>query len=105
MCGAAAESVLLTAAITKVGDEAAVMKKYLTWGGRGQIQKSVLGGLSEPIQREANAGLSLLKYWRDDAAHGGPSAVNEATAFTSILLLVRLAGLFDDQWQAITGKG
>jgi hypothetical protein len=62
----------------------------------------VLAPATDGVRAEATAGLSLLKYWRDDAAHGGASGVTEATAFTSIVLLVRLAALFDDNWSKLT---
>ena len=101
MCGAAAESVMLAAAFAKKNDSAAVLKEYATAGGRGRIQKLILAGATDPIRADATPGLALLRYWRDDAAHGGPSGVTEATAFTSILLLVRLAALFDDHWSEL----
>ena len=101
MCGAAAESILLAVAFAKE-ERNAVHKRYMASGGRGRIQASVLAPATDGVRAEATAGLSLLKYWRDDAAHGGASGVTEATAFTSIVLLVRLAALFDDNWSKLT---
>ena len=103
MCGAAAESILLSVAFEKKSREA-VLKEYGGAGGRGRIQKAVFAQATDAIRAEAAPGLSLLKYWRDDASHGGPSAVTEAAAFTSILLLVRFAALMEDNWARLTAQ-
>ncbi len=101
MCGAAAESILLALAFAK-GDRVAVMKEYLTKGGRGRVQTSVFGSAPDFVRDQAAAGLSLLKYWRDDAAHGEFTGISEAQSFTSTLLLLRFAALAGDHWGSIT---
>ena len=40
--------------------------------------------------------MELLKYWRDEAAHGPASNISEAEAFTSPMLLMRLARYADE---------
>jgi hypothetical protein len=103
MCGAAAESVLLGVAFAK-GDRTKVIKEYLTKGGRGRVQSFVFGNAPEFIRDQAAAGLSLLKYWRDDAAHGEFAGLSEPQAFTSTLLLLRLTSFANDHWDVLTKK-
>jgi hypothetical protein len=101
MCGAAAESVLLGLAFAR-HSETQVLKEYLAKGGRGRVQAKIFGSVPRFLQDQASAGLSLLKYWRDDAAHGGFSGLSEAHSFTSLLLLLRLVALADDHWDILT---
>lgn len=101
MCGAAAESIVLALAFAK-GNKALILKEYPTKGGRGRVQAKVFRTVPRFIQDQAEAGLSLLKYWRDDAAHGEFCGLSEVQAFTSTLLLLRLAALADDNWDALT---
>jgi len=104
MCGAAAESILLAVAIEKKGRDAA-LKEYRAGSGRGRIQTAVFGQATEGIRAEAEPGLALLKYWRDDASHGGPSGVTEASAFMAILVLVRFAALVNGWWNVLSSTG
>lgn len=65
MCGAAAESILLAIAIKKETEEE-VLKKYSSAGGRGRIEKLVLGQAREQarerLRTEFRGFLVLLKY-------------------------------------------
>jgi hypothetical protein len=63
MAGAAAQSILLAIAITKVGgDEAKELKQYATAGWRGRVTKSVASGLKGSIGHRFEAALYVLHY-------------------------------------------
>jgi len=103
MCGAAAESMLLTLAIARVGDQQRVVEEYGRARGRSWLERQLLQGANAHVQRELPNYLELLKYWRDLAAHGAASAISEAEAFTSLVLLLRFAVFADERWDEITG--
>lgn len=102
MAGAAAESILLAVAITKVGDEAKVLKDYASAGGRARVTKLVVSGLKGPTARTFEAGLHVLHYWRDDAAHGMATTITEVEAYASLTQLLRLAQFCSDNWAELT---
>lgn len=104
MCGAAAESILLSLAITKHGDEEAITQDYMTKGGRGRVENLIIGKKRKPIQDELRANLNLLKYWRDVASHGRIAQIEENEAFTSLAILLRLARFAFDRWDDLTSK-
>ncbi|MGA3008549.1 MAG: hypothetical protein ABSE59_11730 [Opitutaceae bacterium] len=103
MCGAAAESILLTLAGSK-RTESEVLKVYRATGGRQKVERMALADAPEHVQRTINPGLGLLKYWRDDAAHGHESGITESEAHTSIVLLLRLASAVSDRWPELVPK-
>jgi len=103
MCGAAAESVFLAVAIEKDGDEDKVLGEYATKGGRGRIEKRIIGHHPPHIQNDLKVYSSLLKYWRDEASHGQKSSINEGEAFTSLVMLLRFAMFVENSWNALTG--
>jgi hypothetical protein len=103
MCGAAAESILLHLAITKEGDEQSVLTKYRAASGRRTLENLVIAQRREQIRQDFEVCFSLLKYWRDEAAHGRKSAITENEAFTSIGLLLRCAQFGKDNYQSLTG--
>ena len=90
MCGAAAESILLALAIKKT-DEDEVLRSYASSGGRGRIEALVLANASEPVKRSFRGYTDLLKYWRDETAHGRVSQIGPDEAYVSLLTLLRLA--------------
>lgn len=98
MCGAAAESILLALAIAKTKDEGSVIKDYVAANGRARIEKLLLGQQPESIRREFLGYASLLKYWRDYAAHGRPSGISDGEAYTSLAMLLRLAQFSSERW-------
>jgi hypothetical protein len=104
MCGAAAESILLHLAIAKEGEELGVLAKYKAASGRRTLENLVIGQQREAIRQEFEVCFSLLKYWRDEAAHGRKSAITENEAFTSIGLLLRCAQFGKDNYQRLTGQ-
>jgi hypothetical protein len=50
MCGAAAESMLLSIAIAKTDDEAIVLKEYRTGNGRSKVENLILGKSRKDLQ-------------------------------------------------------
>ncbi len=100
MCGAAAESILLAAAISK-SDERTVLDMYNTSRGRSRVEKLLVGKAKGHIQREFPVFLSLLKYWRDEASHGGAAKISDNEAYTSLMLLLRFAIFVRDNWDEL----
>jgi hypothetical protein len=102
MCGAASESILLALAIAKTGDENRVLKDYATTTGRSKIENLLLSQQNSYVCRELPNYTNLLKYWRDNAAHGADTTISEGEAFTSLLLLLRFAQFADQGWDNLT---
>lgn len=102
MCGAAAESILLAAAIAKTNDKSDVLNKYRSAGGRKKVEDILLGQADAPLKEEFKGFNSLLKYWRDEASHGQVSIINENEAYTAIAMLLRFAMFVDGKWGEIT---
>src|SRR5262249_13150627 len=84
MAGAAAESILLAVAIAKVGDETKVLKEYQRAGGRANVTRLVTTGVSGSVARTFEAALQVLHFWRDDAAHGIATTIEEVEAYASL---------------------
>ncbi len=103
MCGAAAESVFLAAAIARSGDPEATLRTYLTAAGRSRVENTLIGQASERVQREFRGLTTLLKYWRDASSHGQASGITDNEAYTSLALLLRFAAFVHDHWTALTG--
>jgi hypothetical protein len=102
MCGAAAESIILSAAIKKRGDEGEVLKRYSSANGRHQIENILIGKTRQNLQNDYRVYFALLKYWRDEAAHGRSSSIAENEAYTTLALLLRLATFMDNNWDELT---
>ena len=105
MCGAASESILLSMAIHKAGDEQEVLAEYSTSRGRSRIENIVVGQANERIQKEFRGYAGLLKYWRDEASHGRASNISDNESYTSLALLLRFAMFAFDNWNELTGGG
>lgn len=102
MAGAATESMILAAAIEKIQDEAQVLQQYFSRSGLKTITNTLTHDLDNNSKEEFLHSNSLLKYWRNAAAHGQVSDISENEAFTSLVLLLRLAQFFDKKWTDIT---
>ena len=102
MCGAAAESIFLAVAIAKDRDAAKIEKMYLAGGGRGRVEKLIVGSLAQPPADEFKGYVSLLKYWRDNAAHGMASGIKDPEAYTALAILLRFAQFTNDRWAELT---
>jgi hypothetical protein len=102
MTGAAAESILLAAAIAKSGDEAKILKMYDTAGGRTRVTTYLTGQTTSSVRRQFEAALHILHYWRDDASHGQQTTITEVEAHAAISELLRLAQFTSDRWTDLT---
>ncbi len=102
MCGAAAESILLALAIQKRAEDE-VLRDYASASGRGRVEKLVLHKAPEPVKGTFRGYTDLLKYWRDETAHGRASQIADDEAYVSLLTLLRLAQLARDHWDELTG--
>ena len=101
MCGAAAESILLAAAIATRPEEE-VLGEYASARGRSRVERRLLGQASEQMRGEFQALNPLLKYWRDQAAHGTAVRISESEAFTALGMLLRFAYFVDQRWAELT---
>jgi hypothetical protein len=104
MCGAASESILLALAIAKTGNEERVLRDYGTATGRTKIENLLLSQQNSHVHQELPNYTNLLKYWRDNAAHGADTTISESEAFTSLLLLLRFAQFADEGWDKLTNS-
>ena len=102
MCGAAAESILLSAAIAKSGDEEAVLKEYQTAAGRGRVEKRLLGNVKADTRRRFETFTDLLNYWRDTSSHGRTVARSELESFDALSRLLRFSLFVDERWDELT---
>ena len=101
MCGAAAESVILAAAIHKT-DEDRVLSQYKAASGRKRIENLLVGKARTQLKDEYAGYSVLLRYWRDESAHGTQSSVQDNEAYTSLALLLRLCKFINDHWLELT---
>lgn len=103
MCGAAAEAILLATAIAKSG-EATVLASYNTAGGRRKVENIILGQARQELRDEYKGYMTLLKYWRDQAAHGKVSGIADNESYTSLALLLRFAIFVNENWTELTRR-
>jgi len=101
MCGAATESVVLAAAIKKK-DEQSVLNLYRAASGRRKVESLLVGQARTQLQEEYRGYTTLLKYWRDESAHGQSSDIQGNEAYTSLAMLLRLCIFIDDNWGELT---
>lgn len=102
MAGAAAESILLAAAIAKNGNEGKILEMYEAAGGRARVTKYLTGQATNAVQRQFEAALQILNYWRDDASHGQQTTIAEVQAYAAISELLRVAQFTSDHWDGLT---
>lgn len=100
MCGAASESILLAAAVN-IKSEDEVLSIYSSAGGRGRVEKLVFENTNTYIKRTYPGFTNLIKYWRDEAAHGQPSLISNDEAYTSLVILLKFSHFMKDHWQDI----
>ena len=103
MCGAASESIILQIRIAQAQDEQAVINEYARKQGLEKVINSMTHNrqVQDLVIRMEDM-RDLVKYWRNESAHGAPSTVGEVEAFTALLLLLRFAHFADDNWNALT---
>jgi hypothetical protein len=102
MCGAAAESILLAIAMTKVKDENEVLREYRSASGRKRVTDRIGGQLKGGLRDQLETFVRLLGYWRDDAGHGRDSSISEAEGNMALLQLLRFAQFAHSEWDALT---
>ncbi len=83
-------------------DEEEVLRSYASSGGRGRVEALLLSNAPEPVKRSFRGYTDLLKYWRDETAHGRVSQIAADEAYVSLLTLLRLAQFARDHWDALT---
>lgn len=103
MCGAAAEAIVISTAIAK-SDEVTVVAQYKTTGGRGRVENTIVGKVRQELRDEYKGYMTLLKYWRDQAAHGKAADIKDNEAYTSLALLLRFAIFVNDNWIELVSK-
>lgn len=104
MCGAAVESILLHLAINKDGDEEKIIKEYRAANGRQKLENLLIRQQKIGLKKDFEIYFSLLKYWRDEAAHGRKSDISESEAYTALALLMRCAQFARDNYELLVGK-
>jgi hypothetical protein len=104
MCGATYESVLLALAIKKSGNEQDILDKYKSSRGRTIIENILIGQVNDFIKADFRKYSELLKYWRDDAAHGASLNIGEEEAFTSLILLLRFIQYTEKNFSVLTSS-
>jgi len=102
MAGAAAESMILAAAIAKTTDEEKVVKMYSAAQGRGRVENLLVGQADDHIRREFDGFMVLLKHWRDQASHGIATKISDNEPYTSLVLLLRFGHFISDHWRELT---
>jgi len=101
MCGAATESIFLAIAIQKKSEDE-ILKIYSSSNGRSRIESIIIGQVRKQLQTEFRGFTILLKYWRDESAHGRVSGIADNEAYTSLALLLRFAHFVNDHWTELT---
>lgn len=91
MAGACAETILYTAYAQMKGDPEQALKDMTSAGGRGRVETALLGRLKDGPRMELQTSFSLIKYWRDNAAHGVTGRINQNEAYVALLTLLTLA--------------
>jgi len=102
MTGAAAESLLLALAITKTGDEEAVLRAYRQARGRQAVLNLIVGQANAPTQRTMTTFAGIVSLWRDDAAHGQASPIGTANADEALRQLLHMCQWVDREWANLT---
>jgi hypothetical protein len=101
MCGAAAESILLAAAIAKSGNAKAVLTTYRAASGRRRVVEMVVGQAKPMIAEPFRSATGLLSFWRDAAAHGLASEISEIEAHEALARLLRFAQFTTENWEEL----
>jgi hypothetical protein len=101
MIGAAAESILVAAAVVKLG-EAAALKIYRGNSGRKLLTEAVLKGCPAYVAHEFRLHTELIALWRDQSAHAHSDAIGETEAFVNFRGLIKFAQFAEQRWQHLT---
>jgi hypothetical protein len=101
MVGAAAEAILLTAAVKKLGEDKAT-KLYFNKNGRSNLLKSLLGQQRDSLRNDFMRHTELITYWRDQSSHGHQTGISENEAYVALSGLLRFAHFAADHWDELT---
>lgn len=102
MVGAAAESVLLAIAITKVGDEERVRKTYSGNRGRQLVLNMIVGQADAQRRNSLTTFAGIVSLWRDDAAHGRASPIDTSNADEALRQLLHMCQWVAREWDNLT---
>ena len=102
MAGAAAKSVVLAAAIAKIGTEEEALKLYRGASGRRKVLDRLTHGHGGSLTDQLVMTFHNLSGWRDETSHGLHSIVGENHAYASLGYLLRLAQFVDARWDDLT---
>ncbi len=102
MCGAAAESILLKLAIEKENDEQRVLDLYSKPQGRSAVESLIFAGKKAGLVSRVKSRLELLKYWRDQSAHGVRTSYDDVEATAALNHLLKFAQICTDHWVELT---
>lgn len=101
MAGAAAESILLAAAIAKSRDEAAVLSTYRRAHGRQQVLNLIVGQAPAPRRDALTTFAAIISLWRDEAAHGQATPLDTANADEALRQLLHMCQWVDREWEQL----
>jgi len=102
MAGAAAESIVIEIAIKKTKNQDEVMRVYTGRDGRRNVERLILSQSKQHIKDTFSHHMDLLKYWRDQAAHGAATPISEEQAYLALVGLVRFARFAEQHWTELT---
>jgi hypothetical protein len=102
MIGAAAESILLAAAVIKLGEDEA-LRLYRGMSGRRTLTNAVLRNCAEHVSREFRLHVDLISLWRDLSAHADPGIISEQEAFANMRGLIKFTHFAEQRWAVLTG--
>lgn len=104
MSGAACESIYLSLAVAKAQNPTEVYEKYRGRNGRVELQKIIEHNQSGSVIAAIQSGFNILKYWRDNTAHGDETKVGWIQARSALNALTEQAQIAEKYWTTITGK-
>ena len=79
-----------------------ILSAYNSSQGRSRVERILLGQARKRLKEEFQGHLTLLKYWRDSAAHGRVTTISDEEAYTSLGMLLRFATSVDARWDELT---
>jgi hypothetical protein len=102
MTGAAAESVLLAIAISKLEDEAEVLSIYRRANGRQAVLNAIVGQAAVNVRTSLTTFAGIISLWRDEASHGQASLLGTANADEALRQLLHMCQWANQQWGVLT---
>jgi hypothetical protein len=102
MAGASGEAILLELAAAKTGDRASAEAQLRGAKSRQRLVDTIKAQKNGQEQRILDQFVELSAFYRDDAAHGAGSPIDEEAAHLALMTLFRLARFADDRWATLT---